>query len=262
MPSRLTPTRAAHRAGVLGAAATLLGIVLSGPVAIVALEKTHPQPPWQGAEVFAQHYHFTQAAPYWAGFFLVGGYVVLIAALHALAPAVHRARANMALVFTAVFGAMVFFNYVLQTTFVPQLVRGDVAANAQVIGAFSMANPRSLAWGLEMWGYGFLGVATWLVAPVLSGSPLERATAWLFVANGVTSVLSAALTGLAPGWVLTAPGVAGFVAWNVLVFAMSACALTVLRRRARAEAASGAPAAPAAEPPLLSGPALPGAAVS
>jgi hypothetical protein len=37
--------------------------------------------------------------------------------------------------------------------------------HAVLIGALTMANPSSLAWGLEMWGYGFLSVGTWQVAP-------------------------------------------------------------------------------------------------
>ncbi len=119
-------------------------------------------------------------------------------------------------------------NYVLQTTVVPELAR-DVDANASLIGAFSMSNPRSLGWALEMWGYGALGVATWLVAPVFAR---HRAATWAFVANGPISIVGAAWTAARPGWELSAPGLIAFAMWNVLVVVMAATALSALRRRA------------------------------
>jgi hypothetical protein len=126
---------------------------------------------------------------------------------------------------------MVFFNYVVQTTFVPGLVRGYTDLDAHAVSAFAMANPRSLAWALEMWGYGFLGVATWLVAPVFAGNAVERATAHAFRANGVVSVIGALWTALQPGWVFTPARYLAFGAWNVLVFAMAALAQASLARR-------------------------------
>ena len=80
---------------------------------------------------------------------------------------VKRPVTQAALVFTGVYAALVALNYVVQTTFVPALVTHGDIADAPLIAAFTMAQPRSLAWGLEMWGYGFLGLATWLVAPVM-----------------------------------------------------------------------------------------------
>ena len=106
---------------------------------------------------------------------------------------------------------------------------------------FSMSNPTSLAWAIEMWGYAFIGVATWLVAPVFHGSRLERLTALAFVANGPVSVAGGLLTTARPGWVMTTPGLAAFTGWNLLLAAMAGLALAVFRRRqaTRADSASG-----------------------
>lgn len=224
-------TQEACRWGERAAICTLLGIVVSGPIAVVLLALFHPQPPWKDAETFARHYHWLQALPYFGGFFLVFGFVALMASLYVLAPAEQRARATTALVLTAAFAALVFLNYVIQTTFVPNLARHDLAANANIIAAFSMVNPSSLAWALEMWAYGFLGLGHLLIAPVFARTGIERAAAILFVFNGVSSGASAVWTAVDAGWMMTSIGLVAYMAWNALVFAMVSVALVVLRRR-------------------------------
>ena len=79
--------------------------------------------------------------------------------------------------------------------------------------------------------WGFLGVATWLLAPVFRGSALERATAMTFVANGAVSVVGTLWTVARPGWVMTGVGLAMFAAWNLLLAAMALLALLSLGRR-------------------------------
>jgi hypothetical protein len=221
---------AACQTGIYASVATLIGILLSGPLAMLLLAKIHPQPPWQGAEVFARNFHVSQTYPYFAGFFLVGGYVMLMASLHALASDEQKPRTASALAFTAAFAALVFLNYIVQTTVVPGLARSYAPENAAIIALFSMSNPASLAWALEMWAWGFLGVATWLSSVVFSTGRLERLVASFFIANGVSSVLSAFCTAVRPAWVMTPAGLASFVLWNVLVFAMSILVTVALRR--------------------------------
>jgi hypothetical protein len=222
------------RTATIAAGVMLAGLLLSGPVGL-GLVSLHPQPAWTGAQAAARAYHSIQTVPYWAGFLLVGGALGLVAALHALARPDLRARTGAALGFAAAFAALIFLNYVLQMTFVPALMRDYTPQQAPLIAAFSLANPRSLGWALEMWGYAVLGVATWLVAPVFAGDGrLGRATAGLFVANGPVSIAGGLLTAWRPGWVMTPVGTALFVGWNLLVAATIPLAIVVLRRRARA----------------------------
>ncbi len=228
------PEVATLRVAVRGALAALVGVVVSGPLGMLVVTAFHPQPPWEGAEAFALSFHPLQLLPFVAGFFLVGGYAVLIASLHVLARAEHRARTASAVVFVAAFTGLVFFNYVVQTILVPELARHYTPDKGPIIATFAMANPTSLAWGIEMTAYGLLGVATWLVAPVFCETRVERATAWLYVANGVGSVAAATWTIAEPGWVLTAPGLPAYVVWNALVPVMAIFTLVALRRRARA----------------------------
>jgi len=221
----------ACRWGAHAAVSAMVGIVVSGPLALILLSLLAPQPPWSDAEVFAQHYRALQSMPYFGGFLLVGGFVAMMGSLAALAPAEHRARAETALVLTAAFASLVFFNYVVQTTFVPNLARHYTPDKASIIAAFSMVNPASLAWALEMWAYAFLGVANFLIAPVFTRDPIERAAARLFMANGVGSLAAALWSAVEPSWMMKTTGLVAYTSWNVLVFVMVLVAFLALRRR-------------------------------
>jgi hypothetical protein len=221
---------AARRHAIVSAAVTLAGIVLSGPVSL-ALVTLHPQPAWVDAQTFAHAYHPIQALPYFTGFLLVGGSLYLIAALHALADERLRPRATAALGFAAAFAALIFLNYIVQTTFVPALARGYTRDSAPLIAALAMSNPEAVAWAIEMWGYAVLGVATWLIAPVFGdGRGIGEVTRALFIANGPVSLVGAVWTALRPGWVMTAAGLALFAAWNLLMVVMLAACIAALRR--------------------------------
>jgi hypothetical protein len=219
-----------------GAWLTLVGTLASGPVSLGLVQATHPQPAWKGPATFAQNFHPLQTLPFFLGFLLVAGLVVLVAALRELSPPELRPRATAGLAFAASFAALVVLNYVVQTTFVPALLASHHESDESLAGALTMANPRSLGWAIEMWAYGIAGVSTWLVAPVFHGSPLERATRVTFVVNGVVSVVSALATALAPGWVLTPLGLLGYAVWNLLVVVMAALTLVVVRGRTRGAA--------------------------
>ena len=211
-----------------GALLTLFGTLLSGPVSLAIVGTTHPQPDWQGAGAFVRHYHVVQSLPFLLGFALVAGFVVLISGLSSLSGAAHRVRSEVAVSLVTAFAALVFLNYVLQTAFVPALVRG-YDGNGSLLAAVTMANPDSLGWCLEMWSYAVLGIATWLIAPTFASGPFARAARLTFVANGPLSIASALATLLIPNWVLSLPGLLAFGAWNLLVVAMAVFAFAALR---------------------------------
>lgn len=224
----------ACRTALNGARWAVLGSVLSGPLAVLMVEWTHPQPPWQGPLVFAQHFHVVQVLPYLGGVALVAGLLQLCAGLHALAPLPHRAHGTLALLAAAIFASLITLNYGVQTTYLPVLVQGTARENAELISALSMSNPRSLAWVLEMWGWGAAGIATWLLSPVFQASRLERAASTCFRANGVLSVCGTAFSVLRPGWVLTPSGLIAFGVWNLLIVLLAVSAWLALQNRLRA----------------------------
>jgi len=218
-----------HRIGTIGALGTAAGCVLSGPVAMLMVFLVQPQPAWVSARMFAEHYHWIQSLTFFFGLLLVAGGVLMIAAIFLLD---RRGRTLLALVFTAIAGGLIFFNYFTQLTFLPALIENYSPDNDALIYALSMANPLSLAWTLEMWGYGLLGLGTWLAADFFAGNRLEDTARFLFVLNGVLSLAGALYTALDPGWVLTPPGLVAFGVWNLLYFAMAVLMLLILRTRA------------------------------
>jgi hypothetical protein len=231
--NEVLPHGAAVRWAVYGAWLTLLGTLLSGPLSLALVNSTHPQPTWRDATTFVRHFHPLQTLPFFLGFALVGGLLTLVVSLADLAPAALRPRARLGAALACAFAALVFLNYAVQTTFVPLLIEGYREADGPLLAAFTMSNPRSLGWCLEMWAYGVAGVATWLVAPVFAGGGLARATRVTFAANGPVSIASALATALIPGWVMTTIGLSLFMLWNALVVAMSVLALLCLRSRER-----------------------------
>src|SRR5512140_987420 len=179
-----------------------VGAWLSGPVAMLVVSVTHPQPAWSGPAAFRAHYHAVQTVPYLLGFGLLTGFVLFTAACHAAAKPEQRARTSAALVFTAIYASLVFLNYTLQVGFIPRMLALDPAA----VASLTMANPTSLAWFLEMFGYAALGMATWLVAPLFEGGGRARIVRTLLQANGFLSVAGAVCTAVYERWVFSAAG--------------------------------------------------------
>ena len=225
----------ALRVGTVGAVLTVIGIILSGPLGLLAVNLVQGQPSWQGARTFVENFHPIQTAPFFGGIALVLGYVLLMPGLYHIALEGRRTRALAGTVLTGAFATLIFFNYISQTTFVPALVRNYRPEYDPLISAFSFSNPNSLCWAIEMWGYGLLGLATWLAAPVFDGSGVEKAARVLMVANGVFSIVGALVVSFDLRWVFTTAGLLSYAAWNVLVFALSICIIVALRRRKRQE---------------------------
>jgi hypothetical protein len=233
----------ANRIGFYGALTAGFGVLASGPLALLVVAQLHPQPPWLGPALFVRHYHGLQVLPYAFGFLLVMGFVAQFAALHALASRARRARSALALLCATIFATLICFNYAMQTTFVPTLVHNYDFANGVLLSSLTMSNPKSLGWALEMWGYAFLGLATWVAAGFFADHGLERAARWSFVANGPISLLAACWTAFQPGWEASDAGLIAFALWNVLAFAMAAFSARAFRARLRGLTRSKRPSA-------------------
>ena len=225
------PATNALRLGIYGACATLIGILLSGPVGVSLVALLAPQPAWEGSAQWAAHFDRLQTFPFFGGFLLIGGYLITMAALYQIASVKDKTRTLVAVMFTTAFATLIFFNYINQTTFLPALASPYLPENAPLINAFSLSNPRALCWAIEMWGYALLGVATWIAAPVFHGSRLEKTTAWLMIANGVVSLLGGVIATWNLAWVFTTTGLVNYALWNVLVFALAVTTILSLKRR-------------------------------
>jgi hypothetical protein len=225
----------ARRLGFQASLAILIAAPLSGPIGFAIVNAVAPQPPWRGAAAFVAAYHPIQALPFAFGFALVGAFLALHVAILATARPEGRVPALAALAFAIVFAALISLNYIAQTAVVPAAVRrGDTA----LIAALTMANPSSLGWAIEMFGYGFLGLASLCAAPVFGATRVQRAARVLLAANGVASVGSAVATAVDCSWLLTPVGLGLYLGWNGLVLAMAVLLMLVFRAGAAAPGAA------------------------
>lgn len=212
---------------ILFAAALVViaGVVLSGPAAVALLAFAAPQPPWSDVETFAAHYRPLQGLPYLFGFVLLGGFVAFMARAASAIRARHEMRAATATVATAVFATLVFVNYTLQLAWVPAAAR----ARSPFLELFTMANPTSICWSFEMFGYAALGIAMWLVVPAFAGRWIHG----LIATNAVASIASAGAAAADPSWLMTPLGLFGYAVWNALVVAIMVLVAIEARRGTR-----------------------------
>ena len=161
----------AYRVGVLGAVLIVVGILTSGPLAVLAVALVQAQPAWTGPATFVENFHRVQVLPYYFGFILIAGSVLMLVSICLLTK--KRAAALAGLVFVSIGAALAFLNYLTQTTFIPAVVNNYSPQSDAVIGALSMSNAISIAWAVEMWAYGFIGLGTWCAAGFFGMSGLD-----------------------------------------------------------------------------------------
>lgn len=204
----------------LGSVVALAGFLLSGPLAFLFVQLIKPQPAWTSASVFAANYSRVQNLPYFFGFVLVAGLLILAVA-HYLDTAnnnLTRSQLLLSLSCTLIFSVFISFNYICQTIFVHHLALHYKPEYNDAIATFSMANPMSLCWALEMWGYAVLGIATWLMAAYYR----EKNTGIriLLIANGMVSLGSVVLMMVDNQWLMTSSGLVAYVIWNILMIVL------------------------------------------
>lgn len=215
----------------LGALIALIGFVASGPAGFLLVQVVHPQPAWVSAAVFVEHYDPIQDVPFYFGFLLVGGMLMLVAG-HYLHSDTNEPGKKFALLMsfglTLVFCAMIILNYVGQTTYVHHLAMDYKPEYDSLIAMVSMANPMSFCWSNEMWGYGILGVATWLMAPFYAGR--NKLIYLLLIINGLVSVAAVIFTMISTSWLITPVGLVAYLAWNVLMIVLMILILNFFRK--------------------------------
>jgi len=219
------------RLGLTGAAVNIAGILLSGPLGVALVALIHPNPAWQSPRLWAENFHPVQTLPFYGGFLLLGGYLLMMSAAHRIADEKYKGATLVALLFTAAFATLIFFNYFSQTTFLPALAQNYSPEYDAFITSFSLNSPQSLCWAIEMWGYALLGAATCFAAPVFNRSRTEKITAGLMVANGVLSIAGGFVTAADLSWVLSVPGLVSYILWNGLVLGMAVFFWVSLKQR-------------------------------
>ena len=189
----MPPPGIMYRLIAISAVIVITGIILSGPPAVYFVSLIRSQPDWVNLQTFIDHYHPIQNLAWAGGFLLILGFAFFVASAYQLAVSPsQKVPGLLAIVFVTVFVVLTGINYTLQIAWVPVLVNQE----HQALSLISMSNPHSVAWVLEIFGYGFLGLATWCISMVFWGSKRMEVIRYLLIANGVMSIAGAmAMTG-------------------------------------------------------------------
>jgi len=198
---------------VLGAVLVIIGIVLSGPPMVFLVEYLKPQPKWVDVDTFVSHFHKVQTLPYWFGFILLIGNILFIASASRLPNIGNKIQSTLAIICLIIYSTLVTINYAIQTTTVPAMVTNPNIT----LEIFSMTNPTSLCWTIEMFAYAILGVSYWLVAMAFRGMGLLRVIKYLMIINGVASVLGILIPVIDPELLLESGSYIGYVIWNIFI---------------------------------------------
>ena len=207
----------------------MFGIIFSGLVFPVLTMILCPQPEWQGADLFVKSFHPLQTATFFCGYFLVIGSLLTFMVLYLTARTEKKVWAQSALALNVIFTAIVFLNYIIQTTYVPYLAANNPPETAAVLAVFTMANPGSFAWALEMYGWGGIGISFVFMAFIFGKGKYEGSLKVLFLANGICSFASAIMTSIHMKWLFSPAGFTALVVWNTLVFVIDIYLLKYFR---------------------------------
>ena len=191
----------------------IVGIVLSGPPMVFLIEYLKPQPKWVDVDTLVLHFHWLQTLPFWFGFLLLTGNILFIVSVGRLPGIRDQVHASLSLICVVIYGSLVSLNYAIQTTAVPAMV---LNANS-IVEAFTMVNPSSICWTIEMFAYAILGIAYWLVSSAFGGKVIFNSIKYLMIFNGLISVLGLLIPLIDPKLLLESESIVGYTLWNSLI---------------------------------------------
>jgi hypothetical protein len=155
-------------------------------VAFIGMLLAVPDLEWRGADHFIQNFSLVQFGPQSIGLLLLPVQMVLVVSIYRRLPQEHRLWGLVGMVFHAGFVILTLGLYFIQLGVVlPAALRGDPA----YLDLLAFASPRSPAWALNNFGWGFLlGLGlVFLAFAFPRGTKLERWIFGLLLFNGVSS---------------------------------------------------------------------------
>lgn len=207
----------------------MFGIVFSGLIFPVLSQLFAPQPMWKDAQLFIANFHPLQTVTFFFGFFLVIGSLMTFIVLTLLSIREKSFYALTGLSINILFTAVVFLNYIIQTTYIPYLASNNPPEASLILPAFTMANPGSFAWALELYGWGGIGLSFLFMSKIFGEVKHEKILKILFIINGSCSIITALVTSIDMNWIFSIYGFMSLIVWNVLVFIIDIFLLQYLK---------------------------------
>jgi hypothetical protein len=140
------------------------------------------------------------------GFLLTPTFLVVMACIHCYASESKKVFSLVGLSFAIIYATLISLNYFIQLTFVNQ--------STFDVSIFSMTNPQSMMWVIEVLGYFFMGLATLFAAPVFGSDGIEKIIKWLFIVNGILGI------GALLGYGMNVPleiMLGGLIVWDIVM---------------------------------------------
>jgi hypothetical protein len=188
---RIEPAVRVRADGVVAArtgfAAALIAATLT--VIFIVLSLAFPGGEWAGIEAYADDFRTVEVGQLLPVLVLAPVVVILMASIHALSPARQRLFSQVAVVFAAIYAAIIGTNYVLQLVVVRHNI---IAGELDGLTLLAMPNPRSVFVALEIVGYGFFALMALAAGGAFTGTGRERWVQWLLAVTGVTGLVGAA----------------------------------------------------------------------
>ena len=162
------------------------GVTLVITILSMSASATNTSPGWGGIESFVASFQPIQMLSLIPSLLLAPTFVVLMVSLHYYAAPDKRIWSHLGITFTLIYAVMASINYITQLT----VVRLGILNNeTDGLAMFVMGNSHSIFWALAS-AYVFMNLAMLFAAPIFDGGRLERWLRWLFVANGVSAIVT------------------------------------------------------------------------
>jgi hypothetical protein len=212
-----------------GAAIALLAGVIVSVAGAALVVVACPQPPWSDLQTFRSAYHPLQSFIFVPSVLLPLSFLAVLSGFHSQAKTEIKPWTFLASAMGGVGATILCVNYLIQGVWIPSLIRQD----SDLVGMFASANPGSLFWTFELFGYAILGLAMWAAILIFQKSGLDRAIRWLIIANGAGSLGAALAAAVDSSWVLGPFGLGVVLMWNVLIVFLSILLIRRSRQVAR-----------------------------
>ena len=142
---------------------------------------------WRGIEAYASTYKLIEAAPIAVGLLLIPSFLFVAACIHFRTREDMRIWSLLGFIFAAFYVHTTGLAYYIQISVVfPLLSKGDLKG----LDMLAFANPHSVMWALNYYGWFFLGVSTFLFSFVFTKGRLELWIKRLFILYGIFSLFA------------------------------------------------------------------------
>ena len=172
-----------NRLGFWSAVIIVLLVVLID-VGVIVSAILFPMTSITSIETYASSFSSFQMLPFIPSLLLAPMFVIMMLCIHYYACQEKKVLSQLGFSFALICAAVLSIHYYIQLTVVQQGILNNELSG---LWQFAAPNPHSFFWAFAALGYGFMGIALLIVAPIFKEKS-ENAVKWLFIANGLVGI--------------------------------------------------------------------------